>query len=59
MQQIQRDSPTPTPTKKASVIAIIVGKYTNSPSTIISSGEQLLVHSPLSVVDARILPRQE
>lgn len=38
----QRKMPTPTPTKKAIVIAIIVGKYTNSPSTIISFQAQVL-----------------
>lgn len=60
MQEIQRNSPIPTPTKKASVIAIIVGKYTKSPSTIMSSFlEKVLVHPPLSVVDGRILQEQE
>ena len=52
--------PSPNPTRKASVIAIIVGKYTNNPSTIMSSySEQVLVHLPLSVVDVHIQQEQE
>lgn len=51
--------PTNNPTKKAIVIAIIVGKKIKSPSPIISFQEQVLTHSPLSVVDAHIPQGQE